>query len=55
MEYIKKAAKTAESDTQKIRDIVQGILTDIEKNGEKAENLTSGREISFSARKKNSA
>ena len=36
MEYIKKAAKTAESDTEKIRSIVQGILTDIEKNGEDA-------------------
>lgn len=36
MEYIKKALKTAESDTQKIRGIVQGILTDIEKNREAA-------------------
>lgn len=36
MEYIKKAAKTAESDTAKIRSIVQGILDDIEKNGEQA-------------------
>ena len=36
MEYIKKAAKTAESDTEKIRSIVQGILSDIEKNGEDA-------------------
>ena len=36
MEYIKKAAKTAESDTKKIRSIVQGILANIEKNGEHA-------------------
>ena len=36
MEYLKKAAKTAESDTKKIRSIVQGILSDIEKNGEDA-------------------
>ena len=36
MEYIKKAIKTAESDSEKIRGIVQGILSDIEKNGEKA-------------------
>jgi sulfopropanediol 3-dehydrogenase len=36
MEYIKKAAKTAESDTEKIRGIVQGILDDIEENGETA-------------------
>jgi sulfopropanediol 3-dehydrogenase len=36
MEYIKKALKTAESDTEKIRGIVQGILSDIEKNGETA-------------------
>lgn len=36
MEYIKKALKTAESDTQKIRTLVQEILTDIEKNREAA-------------------
>lgn len=36
MEYIKKALKTAESDTQKIRTIVQEILTDIEKTREAA-------------------
>jgi sulfopropanediol 3-dehydrogenase len=36
MEYIKKANKSAESDSEKIRGIVQGILTDIEKNREKA-------------------
>lgn len=36
MEYIKKAQKTAESDSEKIRGIVQGILSNIEKNGEKA-------------------
>ena len=36
MKYIKKAAKTAESDTEKIRGIVQGILADIEQSGEKA-------------------
>ena len=36
MKFIKKAAKTAESDTAKIRGIVQGILADIEQNGEKA-------------------
>ena len=36
MEYIKKAAKTAESDTEKIRGIVQEILDDIEQNGENA-------------------
>lgn len=34
MEYIKKALKTAESDTEKIRNIVQDLLSDIEKNGE---------------------
>ena len=36
MEFIKKAAKTAESDTQEIRRIVQDILADIEQNGEAA-------------------
>ncbi|MCF6247238.1 MAG: histidinol dehydrogenase [Desulfobacula sp.] len=36
MEYIKKAVKTAESDIDKIRGIVQGILSDIKKNREKA-------------------
>ena len=36
MEYLKKALKTAESDTEKIRGIVQGILTDIEARGEVA-------------------
>jgi sulfopropanediol 3-dehydrogenase len=36
MEYIKKADKSAESDSKKIRGIVQGILSDIEKNGEQA-------------------
>ncbi len=36
MEFIKKAMKTAESDTDKVRGIVQGILSDIEKNGEQA-------------------
>ncbi len=36
MEFIKKAAKTAESNSEKIRGIVQDILTDIEANGEKA-------------------
>lgn len=36
MEYIKKAMKTAESDTDTVRSIVQGILSDIEKNGEQA-------------------
>ncbi len=36
MEFIKKAAKTAESDTQGIRRIVQDILADIEQNGEAA-------------------
>ncbi len=36
MEYIKKAHKSAESDSEKIRGIVQGILSDIEKNGEEA-------------------
>jgi sulfopropanediol 3-dehydrogenase len=36
MEYIKKAVKTAESDTEKIRGIVEGILSDIKKNREKA-------------------
>ncbi len=36
MEYIKKAKKTAESNSEKIRGIVQDILSDIEANGEKA-------------------
>ncbi len=36
MEYIKKAAKTAESDSAKIRSIVQDILNDIDENGEAA-------------------
>jgi len=36
MEYIKKADKSAESDSEKIRGIVHGILSDIEKNGEEA-------------------
>ncbi len=36
MEYLKKADKSAESDSEKIRGIVQGILSDIEKNGEEA-------------------
>ncbi len=36
MEYIKKALKTAESDTNKVRGIVQGILSDIETNKENA-------------------
>ena len=36
MEYLKKAIKTAESDTAKIRSIVQDILFDIEENGEDA-------------------
>ncbi len=36
MEYIKKALKTAESDTQTIRTLVQEILTDIEKNRERS-------------------
>ncbi|SMD02497.1 sulfopropanediol 3-dehydrogenase [Desulfocicer vacuolatum DSM 3385] len=36
MEYIKKAVKSAESDSDEIRGIVKGILDDIEKNGEKA-------------------
>ncbi len=36
MEYIKKALKTAESDTEKIRGIVQNLLSDIGKNGEQA-------------------
>jgi sulfopropanediol 3-dehydrogenase len=36
LEYIKRAAKTAESDTEKIRGIVHGILDDIEQNGEQA-------------------
>ncbi len=36
MEYIKKALKTAESDTNKVRGIVQGILSDIEANREDA-------------------
>jgi len=36
MEYIKKALKSAESDSEEIRDIVKGILDNIEKNGEKA-------------------
>lgn len=36
MEYIKKAVKTAESDTRKIRGIVSDILADIEQRGEAA-------------------
>jgi len=36
VEYLKKAAKTAESDTAKVRRIVQGILSDIEARGEAA-------------------
>ncbi|MDA3789916.1 MAG: histidinol dehydrogenase [Desulfobacula sp.] len=36
MEYIKKAIKTAESNSEKIRGIVETILSDIEANGEKA-------------------
>jgi len=36
MEYIKKADNSAESNSEKIRGIVQGILSDIEKNSEKA-------------------
>jgi sulfopropanediol 3-dehydrogenase len=36
MEYLKKAIKSAESDSDKIRGIVKGILADIEQNGEKA-------------------
>ena len=36
MEYIKKAVKTAESDTRKIRGIVRDILADIEQRGEAA-------------------
>ncbi len=36
MEYIKKAMKTPESNTDTIRGIVQGILSDIKKNGERA-------------------
>ncbi len=36
MEYMKKAIKSAESDSDKIRNIVKGILADIEENREKA-------------------
>ncbi len=36
MEYLKKAMKSAESDSDKTRSIVKGILADIEQNGEKA-------------------
>lgn len=36
MEYLKKAAKTAGTDSAKTRGIVQGILTDIEQRGEAA-------------------
>ncbi len=36
MEYIKKASKTAESNSDQIRGVVKEILSDIEKNGEKA-------------------
>lgn len=36
MEYIKKATKTAEGNSEKIRATVQQILSDIEKNGERA-------------------
>ncbi len=36
MKFIKKAIKTAESNSKKIRSIVQDILSDIETNGEKA-------------------
>ena len=36
MKYIKQAVKTAESNSEKIRGIVQDILSDIENNGEKA-------------------
>lgn len=36
MEFIKKASKTAESNSEKIRSIVQGILSDIEVNREEA-------------------
>jgi sulfopropanediol 3-dehydrogenase len=36
MEYLKKAIKSAESDSDKIRSIVKGILADIEQGGEKA-------------------
>ena len=36
MKFIKKATKTAESDSERIRGIVQNILSDIETNGEKA-------------------
>ena len=36
MKFIKKAIKTAESNSKKIRGIVQDILSDIETNGEKA-------------------
>ncbi|MCP4024324.1 MAG: histidinol dehydrogenase [Desulfobacteraceae bacterium] len=36
MEYIKKASKTAESNSAKIRGTVKEILSDIEKNGEQA-------------------
>lgn len=36
MEYIKKAEKTAESNSESIRDSVQTLLSDIEKRGEEA-------------------